>query len=754
MSEVLRSLEGLQSASTKVIKENRSFGSYEEWLRDLSNWLDEVARVDRETFLSASFQLRLWNNEAIAATGQGHVDVSRVASDSRIAERLWDLRRSPLPEDAEACSQWFGAAWDEIERLVVTFTDRTPRLKLFRVFASLWPSHFTTVAHFRKLKMLARAMGLDSNVHNKVFLHQRVLARLDEAFANGGASLSLLERMTVPWLLFVEFAQETEKDLTEVVGEEPSQVKLNPLPADRRRRGMLAIAGFVPSVKAMLEFAREGCKRADFLEHIRSVNPRLASGSLSTNLNALIAEWGVLRAEGDDLHLTARGEAFLETGEPEEVSDWLLTKILGFDNLLFMLHEEPLPQKDVVAALQIVNPGWTSSFAPMVLINWAKSMELIETDASRRLHLTDRGKGWLSRIYWTPGTLTEIAEADSSHGGDMEGPRASNTNFELPPLADIIAAFPTNLLFPHTLVARLHAGLWSHSRRHFAVLTGLSGAGKTLLAMCYARGLGSKGPDDIGCHIVTVQPGWYDPSALLGYVNPIDSHTYMRTGFLDFVLEARSDQSRPYVVLLDEMNLSHPEQYLAPILSAMETGGHIELHSHADEISGVPSRVRYPENLVLIGTVNMDETTHGLSDKVLDRATVIEFWDIDVDQFPGWSTARLGVDELRLIRETLSSLVKVLRPLRLHFGWRTIGDVISYVEVASAGGVIDSRSALDHAVYSKILPKLRGEDTPRLRTCFDAVEGLLRASALDASAEKMNELSADLRSMGSARFWR
>ena len=93
--------------------------------------------------------------------------------------------------------------------------------------------------------------------------------------------------------------------------------------------------------------------------------------------------------------------------------------------------------------------------------------------------------------------------------------------------------------------------------------------------------------------------------------------------------------------VLDEMNLSHPEQYLAPILSAMEReDGDIPLHGGNGDEYGVPPSIRYPGNFVLIGTVNMDETTMGISDKVLDRAFTLEFWDIDVDQWPGWDQVR------------------------------------------------------------------------------------------------------------------
>ena len=221
------------------------------------------------------------------------------------------------------------------------------------------------------------------------------------------------------------------------------------------------------------------------------------------------------------------------------------------------------------------------------------------------------------------------------------------------------------LSFPPRLVAQLHAGLWSHPVRHFAVFTGISGSGKTQLALRYAQALcnGTTG-DSAHVRVIPVQPGWYDPSALLGYVNPIQDASYRSAPFLDLLLRAAADPQQPHVVILDEMNLSHPEQYLAPILSAMETHGWIDLHSLGDESTSVPMRVRYPSNLALIGTVNMDETTHGLSDKVLDRAYTLEFWDIEVGDFPGWSGVSLPGDLKDTTRTVLGELGAALAPVR------------------------------------------------------------------------------------------
>jgi 5-methylcytosine-specific restriction protein B len=301
----------------------------------------------------------------------------------------------------------------------------------------------------------------------------------------------------------------------------------------------------------------------------------------------------------------------------------------------------------------------------------------------------------------------------------------------------------------------LHHGLWGRSMRHFAVLAGLSGSGKTLMARAYGEALAGE-QEDSSAHLLTVpvQPGWYDPAPLLGYVSPLNSESYHRTPFMNFLLAAAQDASRPYTVVLDEMNLSHPEQYLAPLLSAMETGDSIALHSAGEDLVGVPASIRYPSNLVLIGTVNMDETTHALSDKVLDRAHVMEFWDVDVSGCPAWSASKLPDTERERIKGVLTGLMAALRPVRLHFGWRLIEDVLAFVGAAHEGGVLGSTQALDRVIYAKLLPKIRGDDTQWMREALQTALDQLRRAELERSAQKMDEMLKDLTRLGSARFWR
>jgi 5-methylcytosine-specific restriction protein B len=198
------------------------------------------------------------------------------------------------------------------------------------------------------------------------------------------------------------------------------------------------------------------------------------------------------------------------------------------------------------------------------------------------------------------------------------------------------------------------------------------------------------------------------------------------------------------------MNLSRPEQYLAPLLSAMETGIPIDLHREGVQLDGIDPQLRYPRNLAIIGTLNMDETTHGLSDKVLDRAFVLEFWKIDVGAWTGWDQCDFG-DRKEVIRSLLEGLMDALEPARLHFGWRVIEDIIRYLShVGPYGGVFDEH--VDDIIYAKILPKLRGEDSTRFRQALSESRKLLAGYA--KCEAKLAELEHDLETTGSARFWR
>ena len=504
----------------------------------------------------------------------------------------------------------------------------------------------------------------------------------------------------------------------------------------------------------ILEFCRDGASREDLKVHMKTINPRLKETTINTQFNIISSELNCLRRDGDQVFLTDRGHAFLESNNPDELMDWLVTRILGIDHALVILRDEDrCSRQELVSRLQQVNPGWTSEWAPLNIIRDLREFEMLDLDESDVLSLTDAGKEWAQRIHWQPESL---ASRPVQPKIEVELTSAAEPiPVQMPPFGDLREQISARGYFPERVIRKLDAGLWANERRHFAVLTGLSGSGKTLLARAYGQAIAGE-PDGDASQLcmVPVQPGWYDPTALLGYVNPLQGDSYLRTPFLEFLIAASDSPDRPFTVVLDEMNLSRPEQYLAPILSAMETGEPLTLHSEGESFDGVPSKIPYPSNLVIIGTVNMDETTHGISDKVLDRAFTIEFWDVDLAAYPRWGTRDLSDEQEQAVRLLLTELMASLRPARLHFGWRVVDDVLDYTDRAMADGAAEPEAVLDDVVYAKILPKLRGDDSPRFREALKSSAEILNQHRLENCVSKVKELSDDLESTGSARFWR
>lgn len=337
------------------------------------------------------------------------------------------------------------------------------------------------------------------------------------------------------------------------------------------------------------------------------------------------------------------------------------------------------------------------------------------------------------------------------------------------------------------LVGRLVAALLT---KRFLILTGLSGSGKTKLAHAFAAWIAESGTQYC---VVAVGADWTTNENLLGYQDALRPEIYRKptNGALDLMLRARDDAARPYFLILDEMNLSHVERYFADMLSAIESGEPIALHSATEDLPGgdgdtlhVPPRLALPKNLFIVGTVNVDETTYMFSPKVLDRANVIEFRATaeQIESFlddpqpirmealahkgAGYGAAFVaaasaaapaladlpvsihpnGAQCAADLKARMVEAFKALAPIGAEFGFRTAHEIARFVafHATLTGPGWQFSAALDAQVYQKLLPKLHGSER-RLGPVLIALTEFCTLHGCTASLKKIERMQDRLK---------
>jgi 5-methylcytosine-specific restriction protein B len=309
--------------------------------------------------------------------------------------------------------------------------------------------------------------------------------------------------------------------------------------------------------------------------------------------------------------------------------------------------------------------------------------------------------------------------------------------------------------YPGGEVRQYHAALNFLTHKHFVILSGLSGTGKTQLALRYARavhGITDPRAPDPFLFVCAVRPEWTDPTGLTGYYDVL-SNRYVVPPFLEAVLLATAHPASPVFVVLDEMNLARVEYYFSDVLSAIETGEPLQLHSSVplEGTTGTSIRAELPlpPNLYITGTVNVDETTHPVSDKVLDRAVVIDMSAVDLAGFlaalaarePALAAARAACEG------HLVAAYDLMAAHGLGFGYRVAEEVVRYHAFAAQHLNAAAAATTDTLMVQKVLVKLRGAEKQR-----PLLSGLSRTLAgLPGSQAFITRLTSDLDEFGSFR---
>lgn len=326
----------------------------------------------------------------------------------------------------------------------------------------------------------------------------------------------------------------------------------------------------------------------------------------------------------------------------------------------------------------------------------------------------------------------------------------------------------SRLKFSMRILKAFHTALKTAEFSPITVLAGVSGTGKSQLPSLYARYGG------LNFLPVPVQPNWDSQASMLGYFNSVTNY-FEPQPLLNYLSQSQTElQDMVNLVLLDEMNLSHPELYFAEFLSRLE-------QRRGEKFGKVPAieidvgsgmeRYKIPleRNVLWIGTMNQDETTKSLSDKVIDRSFMIHFprpknfhsieklQDIkqpesnplSMSTWKKWRKLNTEwqhieiknqIDEYKKIVEKINEYLDKAGRALGHRVWQSIEfymanypDVIQHQAVNELGNInVDAvkralQDAFEDQLVQKVMPKLRGIETRgRSKTdCLDQIRHLL-----------------------------
>ena len=318
----------------------------------------------------------------------------------------------------------------------------------------------------------------------------------------------------------------------------------------------------------------------------------------------------------------------------------------------------------------------------------------------------------------------------------------------------------------------------------FVILTGNSGTGKTRISKQFAEYLEVDfGNNEKNWELIPVGADWTDNTRILGYYNPLANDgkgKYEKTKILKLIERANDPANKniPFFIILDEMNLSHVERYFADFLSHMETP---DLKFVLD---GYPGIVKYPENLFVVGTVNIDETTYMFSPKVLDRANVIEFKpdenslldlfvnpsdnenitpvsdgtaqafeNLAVQIRGGYST----LDENSFVeaQKVFKNIYEIVEKSGYEFAYRTVREIRQYLsasyEITEDKDSYELYTAIDEQLVQKILPKVHG-NKKEIGNLLEELGALCADNDLPLSGDKIEKMKGKLAQIQYASF--
>ena len=314
--------------------------------------------------------------------------------------------------------------------------------------------------------------------------------------------------------------------------------------------------------------------------------------------------------------------------------------------------------------------------------------------------------------------------------------------------------------------------------------------------------------------LIQVKPNWHNSLEVVGYKSNIGGAHYEFTPFVEFVARAWKHPETPFFLCLDEMNLAPVEQYFAEFLSAIESrsiengeyetdpiikpfaefgedvctemlnhllgkvdAAHVGTNSpEAQLVQRFRTKgLTLPQNLIILGTVNMDETTFSFSRKVLDRAMSIVMDDVDYNSyFDGQTENNVpemdeGIKQLIInrhingleakdndadtVKNYLTAINAILDKTPFKLGYRAANEALLYVSAAhSINAESSTNAALDEFTLMKILSRIEG-DKRSIDNLLENLKGVITNADYPKSYEVLDSMSKTLNSKQFVSYW-
>jgi len=317
----------------------------------------------------------------------------------------------------------------------------------------------------------------------------------------------------------------------------------------------------------------------------------------------------------------------------------------------------------------------------------------------------------------------------------------------------------SGIVFNKRLLYAFHTALKSSEISPLIILAGVSGTGKSELPKLYSRFGG------ILFEPLSVQPNWDSKESLIGYYNPIENRFNATTNLLSALIQSQKPpeeggiSDRLLMVLLDEMNLAHVELYFSDFLSKLELRrGENKIHQTIDINFGAGRTlgVKLLKNVLWTGTMNQDETTKSLSDKVLDRGNIITFPSpnklrtrkeftllepsdkLPLEAWQNWLKSKIDFPETQIgkykgILEKMNVYLGEVGRALGHRVWQSVEHYMAnhpllikkYSDEAERDKYM--KLAFEDQLVQKVMPKLRGIEASQtnLSSCLDPIQRLL-----------------------------